>query len=70
MTVFSRRVFLSSGSGHLPFLIRLRYVAYKFKTGFFLLVAGAILFRTIRAHRVLTETMNRRLTDDKGEEPS
>ncbi|OOH82266.1 hypothetical protein [Leptospirillum ferriphilum] len=70
MTVFSRRVFLSSGSGHLPFLIRLRYVAYKFKTGFFLLVAGAILFRTIRADRVLTETMNRRLTDDKGEEPS
>ena len=70
MTVFSRRVFLSSGSGHLPFLIRLRYVAYKFKTGFFLLVAGAILFLTIRADRVLTETMNRRLTDDKGEEPS
>lgn len=65
MTVFSRRVFLSSGSGHLPFLTLLRYVSYKFRIGLFLLVAGGIVLLTVRADRFLAGVMDRRMEDSK-----
>lgn len=67
MTVFSRRVFVESWSGHLPFLTFLRYVAYQFKLGLFLLVVGALLLITIVVDKYLSAKITQRLKEGKRE---